>query len=283
MLHIILQILSIIGIILLCLIGFIITLLLLALFVPVRYRLKGETDTKHFEAEVHFTWLLQLIRVHYSYPEPNRLIARILFFKVFDSGKEESKKEDSKKEKPQENVQKDDSTAQNTKTEATVSKPLAPPVFESKEEKKERTSKFQKIRYTIKRFCDKIKTVFQNIKYYISLLQEDENKLLFSRCKNHLLKVLLTVLPKHLNVNLKFGTGQPDTTGYVLGAYYSMIYPRLGKNMYINVEPDFNNAVFECDFYAKGHMTVFTFLKIAFQLWRDPQLKILINKLKMED
>ena len=102
MLHIILLILKIIGIVLLCILGFLLLVIFCALFLPVRYRIKvcreeGEGKPP-FTAYVKVTWLLHLVNILIRYPAAMIVRARIMLFTVFRMpGKE--KKGNKKPEK----------------------------------------------------------------------------------------------------------------------------------------------------------------------------------------
>lgn len=107
MLSIALKVLSILGILLLCLLGLVVLLILLVLFFPVRYRLTGRKDAEEMSVSVRVSWLFGLLRVLFEYPEPGKLLVKVLPFTVFDSGKQsgsdkKSKKaSDGSKEKPE--------------------------------------------------------------------------------------------------------------------------------------------------------------------------------------
>ena len=87
MLSIALKILSILGILLLCLLGLVILLVLLVIFFPVSYKLTGKKDVEKMSAGVRVSWLFGLLRVKFDYPEPGRILIKVLPFTVFDSGK----------------------------------------------------------------------------------------------------------------------------------------------------------------------------------------------------
>ena len=109
------------------------------------------------------------------------------------------------------------------------------------------------------------------------MLQEEEAHLLFSHVTKSVRKILGNIRPRKLKVNILFGTGAPDTTGYAFGVY-GMFSPVLGPG--VIVTPDFEHAVLEGDFYAAGTITsvvlVWHFLKVIIdkKFWR------FINKLK---
>ena len=96
----VLTFLKILGIILLCVIGFILILLLLILFVPVRYRIDSSiprTDLeKGFDAEkvyakVSFSWLLHILSGGIVYPENKQFEVRLFGIRIFPLRKKNEK------------------------------------------------------------------------------------------------------------------------------------------------------------------------------------------------
>ena len=72
MLGIILLILKIIGIVLLAVIGLLILILLAILFVPVRYKARGEMHGE-LKAEGRVTWFLHILRLTFMDLQPENL------------------------------------------------------------------------------------------------------------------------------------------------------------------------------------------------------------------
>lgn len=320
MLHVILQILSIIGIVLLCLLGLLLLLILLVLFVPIRYRMTGhkEGETLAFTARV--TYLLHLLSVRFEYPDPGSLIIKVFGIRIFDSAKQKeqdaekndsdkiSQKENDKKtadEKPheendrsQEAPVKDNAVAKaavnesdNKGEEEDSHEELQENFSEDVKEKKSLAERikeiFQKLQYTIRSICDKIKSSLQKaeelketVAYYKDSITKRENRKLFGRAKKRLFKVLKSIRPRVLKADLHIGTGSPDTTGY-LCAVYGMLSPVLGNN--VRITPDFEETVWEGRIYIKGRITVFTILWQALGIILDKQLRIFIKELKREE
>lgn len=90
MLAVILKILSIIGIVLLVLIGVFLLICLLVLFVPISYRVTGHKVKEETALKIRMDWLFRLVRASYDYPEPACIRVKALFFTVYDSKKEAS-------------------------------------------------------------------------------------------------------------------------------------------------------------------------------------------------
>lgn len=289
--QIFLQILAVIGIILLCIIGLILLVLGLVLFVPIRYKIKAHKETETV-LQIRATWLLHFLSIIYIYPEPGEIVVRILGAKVWKMKIGEEKTDDApeaetteqegksaisksaesevtpKEEK--ESVEKEPKKIEAEKTEAE----------KAEAENEEKTNVFEKIQYKIKSICDKIKKIFNNYEYYKDLLQQKENSLLFDRCKNRLFKVLKHLKPRVLKAEIIVGTGEPDTTGYLM-AIYGMLIPVLGSD--INITPDFEQKILEGRLYAKGRVRVATLLNHVVRIYFDEQLHNLLDNIQRKD
>lgn len=315
MLDVILQILSVLGIILLVLLAVLITVLLLVLFFPVVYRVRGMKDTEHMELAARADWLFGLLRLRYAYPEPGKLTVKLLWITVYDSSdkrEEEGQKEApaaaqmenvesgeqalaeetiSSKEteteeepapKPQEHIQEHTEGSQDEQEsddqEPDDREPEAPEKSKQKIFAKI-SEKITKLKYTIKTIYDKIKRIWQNISYYMELLNDEDTKLLLSHAKLRLCKIIKSIRPRKLKADILFGTGAPDTTGYAYGVY-GMLMPFLGSS--VVVTPDFQQAVLEGRFQASGRITLAVLLWQALRIALDKKLWQLLNKLKRQ-
>ena len=137
--------------------------------------------------------------------------------------------------------------------------------------------KFKKIKYTIRSIYDKIKEIWENISYYMELLREEDTRQLFAHVWLRLGRILRNIRPRHVMVEILFGTGSPDTTGYAYGAY-CMLASALGKGFYVT--PDFERAVFQAEFDVSGHITLWVLSVNALKLFLDKRLKAFIGKCK---
>ena len=99
--HIVLLILKIIGIVLLSLIGVLLALILLGLFVPIRYNIKGEKENKlPLKVDIRLNWLLHIVSFTLKYKEEASYRLRIFGITVLKGdGESSSKEEDLKEEK----------------------------------------------------------------------------------------------------------------------------------------------------------------------------------------
>ncbi len=313
MLHVILQILAVIGIILLCILGLVLLLLLLVLFVPIRYRLNGTRYGEEMTLTVKATYLLHLLTVNFAYPEPASIIVKLFGIKLYDSKRSEAKEvsEDGKGEIKQEKEETekhgpgDSSKEENTETdivaedkestgseteEVTDVKEESQNKDSAGEQQKEKRTLKEKIQYTLRSICDKIRNIIQkikdiwaNISYYKEVLFKIENQRMYSRVKKRIIKVLKSIRPRTIKANLLLGTGSPDTTAYIFGVY-SMLRPVFGKNVKnINIDLDFENTIYEGTLFLKGKITIFSIAVQAIKILLDKQVQIFIKQLKRED
>ena len=97
MISALLAILKFPGILLLFCMGLILVILLLVLFVPVRYKLtaRRKPEEEPIAAEVKVTWLLHIISVAFSYPKAAYVRVRLFCFTVFSTQKSAGDNSDS--------------------------------------------------------------------------------------------------------------------------------------------------------------------------------------------
>ena len=320
MLDIALQILSVLGIILLVLLGLLLAVIMLAIFFPVIYRIFGECKGKDFSLDVKASWLFGLLRVRFAYPDPGKLMVKALWFTVFESESHEKiqagssktetgeqkkpegqeKPEEQKKPEGQEKEKESQEISQPEEHESSGGtgsgeedgEPQKSKVFsdsidaDEEEEQADSQKGFQiserikKIKYTFRGIYDKIKKIWQNITYYVELLQDRETRLLFHHVKSRIWKILKSIRPRKLRAQVLFGTGSPDTTGYAYGVY-GMLLPLLGPD--VIVTPDFCEAVLDGSFYAAGHITMAVLIWHTIRIFFDKRLKRFLDRLKHKD
>lgn len=295
MLTILFKILSILGILLLILLGIALVVILLVLFFPVCYKMSGKKNAEEMQFAAKIKWLFGLVRVSYSYPVPGKLLAKVLFFTVYDSSAE--KKNSASGEDTHTAPNKDITTLLSddtdmaktdtaTDTEASADTKTSTDAKTSAEEnttgpQPETSGKiagfFEKIRYTIRKICDKIKYILKNISFYKELWNDPDTKGLLQHAGKRIGHILKRLRPRKLEVNARVGTGSPDTTGYLYGIY-GMILPKLGKGVCIT--PDFEQAILEGDFKASGHFTIACVLFHSARLLLDKRLQQLKHKIR---
>ena len=304
MLTILLKILSILGILLLILLGIALVVILLVLFFPVCYKVSGKKNAEEMQFTAKIKWLFGLVRVSYSYPVPGKLLAKVLFFTVYDSSAE---KKPSAPEVAQDTSESSDASGASDTSDTSESSGQAllpddtdiaktepatditdPVDTESSEEENNTpgpqpetsgkiTGFFDKIRYTIRKICDKIKHILKNISFYRELWNDPDTKGLLQHAGSRIGHIIKRLRPRKLKVNACVGTGSPDTTGYLYGIY-GMLLPKFGRGVCIT--PDFEQAILEGEFKASGHFTAACVLFHSVRLLLDKRLRQLIHKIR---
>lgn len=301
MLSSVFHVLAIIGIVLLCIIAFLLVVLLAVLFAPIRYRLCVEKEDGWKKENIHIradiSWLAGIVRVKARFFEPQILKVQVLFFTVFDRFKEKKEKRQAKKAPKRQKT--DSKTEKSTvnekpKVQNSTAEKVPPeekaPAQDAEEETAgtEETGKspslrerLEKIRYTIASIYDKIKAAKDTAGYYKELLQSEEFKSCLSFVTGKTGKLLRHILPNRIKGYLLFGTGQPDQTGYILGMI-SIIRGIRGYDKF-NVEADFERQIVEGKIQCRGHILLATVGILALQIYQKKELKELISKWKREE
>lgn len=299
-LHILLIILKIIGIIIAVILGLVLLLLLILLSVPVRYRLDASMpgEIKESSAYGRVTWLLHLIRIDTSFEEQELKWRVRIAWKSFGSEPEDhsmktdiEKTETAKIESEKEETHEKRNTApkENRKEQRVESSSRLSEMEEESEEEKrtvesnktvpenveERTGKkteeipestpekagrFEKIKCTIVKFCDKIKHTIGHAEEKLDSISEKKEKIMkeledpvhrkaFSKVKKEAGKLLKRWKPKVIKGDIHFGFEDPYHTGQAL-AGLSMIYPFIGDHL--SVEPDFERRILKGKVRVRG-------------------------------
>ncbi len=292
---VILQILAVTGILILVILGLVLVFLLLVLFFPVRYRVFGKREGEDTIFKLRADWLLGVLRAKGDYPQPGRFTVKLLWLPLFDSaGKPAKKQKKSKKASdripPEKNAGEKDPSKEERAAVAdrqqesctSVPKQEDPscPDSSGQEAYGEEAgilAKITKLKYTIQNLYDKIKEIWQNISYYVELLQAESTSQCLSRAKHRFGKILHHLHPRKCKADIVFGTGSPDTTGYLYGAF-CMIAPQPGRN--VAVTPDFADAVLSGQVRLAGRITLAVLVWNGLQMFLDEDLKTLIRKCK---
>lgn len=308
--NIIILILSLIGRILLGLLAFVLLLLLLILFFPITYRLKGERREDRLTFSARADWLFGVLRARYSYPEPGKVTVMLLWKKLtwkkqIDDTPAPLRRGADKQKTDNGGAVTDSDTGEETAgTETGDSadgKPDAAdpcidraadseerqegqqqPEDEGTEQSSEKASggllgKISKIKYTILKIYGKIKDIWEHLSYYNGVLREDNTVALWKHVRQRLGKMLRAIRPRRINGSIVFGTGAPDTTGYLFGGY-GMLSPLLHYGFCVT--PDFTQQILEGNVDISGHITLWVLTWNVLKLLLDKKLRLFIKKMK---
>jgi hypothetical protein len=92
----------------------------------------------------------------------------------------------------------------------------------------------------------------------------------------HVFVILKSVRPRKIRAKAIFGTGDPATTGYIIGAI-SMFYGVTKKS--VQVIPDFMDKIFSGTVFAKGRVFLFVLLYHVVRTYFDKRVRALIKLL----
>ncbi len=247
MLHNVLLFLKIWGIVIAVVLGLLVILLVFSLFIPVSYRgrlVVKEEVTGFFR--VYF--LFPLLRFAVVFKEGKGSIKLYLLgipvWRMSGDGKQKEKKERIQKKK-------------------------------KKEEKKPKGI-FGKIKYTFRKFCVKIKKTWNNSKEVVELLRKDVAKEALGDLKNGALGCIQIIRPRKIEGFLEFGTGDPASTGQILG-FISIFYFAYFQD--IKLYPNFLEKVLQADLSVKGHFPLFKLISRLFMLYRNRKVKYVFRKI----
>lgn len=285
MLHILWMLLKIIGIILLIILGVLVLSVCVVLFVPLRYHGKAEAKgtLDSVKAHLKFSWLLHLVSGYVTYENrETKWQVRILWKKL------NVEKKDSQEAVFSENVSEDESSKElKTDTEKDESKinESEPDKLNkktngktsSKKSEKQKKNIFEKIKYTFRDFCDKIKALIKKKEKLQEFLTNEIHQSTWRKLKQEIWKLFKFLKPKKLVLNLHFGFANPSVTGKVLAAL-SMLYPFYLDH--INLEPEFDEKILEGDAYIKGTVRGLHLLIVICNLFFDKNIKTTYKAIK---
>jgi hypothetical protein len=138
----------------------------------------------------------------------------------------------------------------------------------------------------IKNFFISLKERLKNIKEKIINLHEkwekikvffSNNKAAFSKSFVTIKRILRHIKPSRLKLDLEFGTGDPSSTGQVLGLL-AVFYGYYGKSM--QVIPNFEEEILKGSLLCLGRIRLLTLLIICIQLILDKNFRNLLKNFK---
>lgn len=114
---------------------------------------------------------------------------------------------------------------------------------------------------------EEITRKIENVKNF---WQDADNKSAIKRIWKSIKQLLRHVRPRKIKGYIHYGTGDPCSTGQILGGL-SVLYPLYGKH--IRVTPDFLEEVIEGELYLAGRIRVITLLAISVRLLLNKEFK----------
>ena len=115
------------------------------------------------------------------------------------------------------------------------------------------------------------------LKSLISQMREPKNLRSFHRVKREFFRILKHILPRTLRIHGVVGTGDPASTGWILGLFYSF-YPVYGGSGDYRLEGDFDRFILSGKCFAKGRIHLIVPVFSAAVLFLDGNLRRLVKK-----
>lgn len=300
-----LSVLKVIGIILGILLAILLALVLFVLFLPICYRIDGDFHEKS-EIRGQFSWLF-FIRVRFL-AEGKRIsvwlsmfgIKKTLYPAVEKKERRFKKQTEKTKEKPLENEPEETDDEDGASIQAAEISAFSVSDSHAEQEKnKENPEAFchsdsekQKSRKSLQKFhpwnmiktwIGKIKKFFVSLKENFSNIKNELSDETNKRAVSHICKELKTLIrqigPRRGKAQLSYSAGDPAFTGKLTGFF--SIMPLFYKKG-VHVVPDFASDRFyiQGNFRVNGHIQVFHLLGIFFRVYKDKNIKKLIQKFK---
>lgn len=280
---VILFLLKLIGIILLVLLGIVLTLLVLLLFVPVRYQIKGSVlEDKMVRVKLH--WLLHLLVFSLSYEEKKLTTEfRILGFRLFPREKKKSALDDTDFDDIEE--AEDERVTQEPVQEIpqlTATEYSGEPQTDSSEtHRRQKRQLKRKIAAFIdkwKRFWEKIKQIPDMVSAIWSVISDEGNHKVVSLVWEQIRYLLRHSRFRKLKTDLTFSAGDPATTGQILGVF--CMFPMLYQYE-VSVVPDFESEQWYLrgTFEIKGHARLVHVLRSGILLWKEKEVRRFVNRM----
>lgn len=129
---------------------------------------------------------------------------------------------------------------------------------------------FKNIAGKIKKTIQSLKNIKHKVSLILDFLRNETNKEGFRFTFETVKKILKHIKPARLRSDLTFGTGDPCSTGQILGLL-GILYGFYGNA--INITPDFENRVLKGSLYARGRIRLGTILIIIIRFLLDRRFK----------
>ncbi len=118
---------------------------------------------------------------------------------------------------------------------------------------------------------------FRRISGIIKFASKRENKKVFRMMRNELVSLIKYIFPEKVWGKVEFGMGDPAVTGMVLGGISLFPWVYIKK---LNIVPNFEEKVLTGKVRAKGRVRIYHFVRLAWRLYRNKELKRMIKEWK---
>lgn len=140
---------------------------------------------------------------------------------------------------------------------------------------------FENIQYTIRKFCDKMKSMLDNIEYYRNVLESEPFRQSLQLCRKEISRVLKKLKPDKFEADFMIGLEDPAALGEIL-AVWGMLYPLIGRHVRLAGDFECGRMRVEGSLYIQGKIRAFTFIRLAVRVYFNKDIRRLIKLLKKE-
>lgn len=271
-----LHVLSIIGIILLILIGIIVALLLLVLFFPFVYKAKI-VKNEDLSVKASVRWLFGFLTVPVSFAEKQlawdlKIAGFSLKPLLTGEKKKKPKKKKKKKEKKQPVIMPGEKADKQVAKDAKAAAKAEIKIQKGKKKASRKIYEEGEAKGGIReRLKEKLISLYEMSKIAVKVGQA------YTAVRKKIFKIVKHVMPKKIRGMLRFGFDDPSTTGKVLGMICA-VYPALPVEL--ELYPDFEKAVFECDLLIKGRIFLIYIVVMGLRIFFTKEVRAAIKQVR---
>ncbi|MBP5623496.1 MAG: hypothetical protein J6X36_01350 [Lachnospiraceae bacterium] len=269
-LAILLTILKVTGIVLLCIIGLLLFVLLIVLFVPIRYKADGFYKDSDYNVKAKASWLLHVVTVSFDLKASKEPVIKVFGIKLKGKKKKDEEEgetaeettEDVTKEAKEETKEEAVEKIKEESTDEQFSEETAKDEEDKRSEKKDKRSKDKK------EF--KSESVYDKIKGYVDIIKSDEFKESFALVKKQLCRLLKAILPRKWEINASLGFEDPSLTGYVCAVSGAMY---MWFRKHIHIVGDFDEEKIDAKAYFKGRIYIVVLVYVFLRVWFNKKIR----------
>ena len=133
----------------------------------------------------------------------------------------------------------------------------------------------EKVKCTFQNICDTIKKIRTEYDFYKGLWDRPEGKAAVNQLFGQIWYLLKKVKPAKIQGDVIFGTGDPATTGQIIGAV-AALYGFFPEKLHIT--PDFEEQRYEGNLHMRGKLRLIHLAIIAVKLIADKNFRYVVKK-----
>ena len=133
----------------------------------------------------------------------------------------------------------------------------------------------EKVKCTFRDICDKIKHIKSEYDFYKELWDRPEGKAAVNKVFGQIWYLLMKIKPSKIEGDVILGTGDPATTGQMIGAI-AAVYGFFPEKLHIT--PDFEEKKYEGNIHIKGKLRLIHVVIIAVRLIADRNFRYVVRK-----